>query len=183
MQSYEHLRAQYKPDRIRFLLVAESPPPDASTASSRHFYRTDKQRQDDRLFTNTIKALYPEAAAMTEGQIQPNKEQWLQQFKSDGWYLIEALEESQKHEVTKQDRQARIAAALPRLIQRIKKIASPNTNIVLIKSNVFEVAAAPLRKAGFNVINTELLDYPGRFNQRAFREKLAKLVTSHSKTD
>ena len=33
-----------------------------------------------------------------------------------------------------------------------------------------------LRQAGFTVLNTELVDYPGRFNQRAYREKLAQLV-------
>ncbi len=178
MTSYESIRARYKPTHIKVLLIAESPPPAAYINSSRHFYRTDKLRRDDRLFTNTIKALYSEAANLTEAQIQPNKEQWLQRFRADGWYMIEALEESQIHEVTKQQRQERIAVALPRLIERIKKLASRDTKIILIKSNVFEVAATPLRNAGFDVLNTELLDYPGRFNQAAFRQKLARLIAN-----
>jgi hypothetical protein len=56
-------------------------------------------------------------------------------------------------------------------------LADPDTKIILIKSNVFEAAAEPLRQAGFTVLNKELLDYPGHFNQRAYREKLAKLAT------
>jgi hypothetical protein len=61
------------------------------------------------------------------------------------------------------------------LIQRVKGLADKGTKIILIKSNVFEAAAEPLRQAGFNIINTELVDYPGRFNQAAYRDKLARL--------
>ncbi len=177
--TYDELRQGYKPKDIHVLLIAESPPPaSADTSSSRHFYRSDRERRDDRLFTNTIKALYPEAANLTEGKIQPDKEKWLRRFQSDGFYMIEALEDSQEHEVTKKDRQARIHDALPRLIARVHEIANKDTKIILIKSNPFIVAAEPLRQAGYTVLNTELVDYPGRFNQRAYREKLAKLVAN-----
>lgn len=176
MESYDEIRKRYIPKPVKVLLIAESPPPSADRASSRHFYRSEKIRTDDRLFVNTIKALYTEATNMTEAMLEPNKQQWLQRFQADGWYMIEALEESQRHAVTKKQRQALIAQCLPRLIERVKALADKHTKIILIKSNVFEVAAEPLRKAGFTVLNTELLDYPGRYNQRAYREKLSKLV-------
>lgn len=180
MHSYEEIRQNYKPKHITVLLVAESPPPASDIQSSRHFYRSDKVRHDDRLFTNTIKALYAEAADMTEAELQPNKEAWLRRLQKDGVYMIEALDTSQQHEVTKQSRQSKIREALPRLIQRVHSLATPQTGIVLIKSNVFDVAAAPLKEAGFNVLNTELVDYPGQYNQRAYREKLAKLIAKHT---
>ncbi|HEX8763196.1 MAG TPA: hypothetical protein VF733_05600 [Candidatus Saccharimonadales bacterium] len=174
---YETVRKKYQPKHIKVLLIAESPPPvSADTPSSRHFYRSDRPRRDDRLFTNTIKALYPEAADLTEAQIQPDKEKWLRRFEQDGYYMIEALENSQEHEVSKKQRQERIQAGLPRLIERVRELATEDTKIVLIKSNPFVIAAEPLRQNGFTVLNTELVDYPGRFNQRAYREKLAKLV-------
>jgi hypothetical protein len=173
--SYDEIRQQYRPVNVKILLIAESPPPAASAASSRHFYRSDKVRRGDRLFVNTIKAIYAEAANKTEAEIEQAKEQWLRKFQTDGWYMIEALEVSQQHEVTKQQRQARIAEALPHLLERVRGLATQNTRIILIKSNVFDVAAEPLRQAGFNVLNTELVDYPGQYNQRAYREKLAKL--------
>lgn len=176
MSEYDELRKKYQPSSIKLLFIAESPPPKAEVSSSRHFYRSDRSRKEDRLFTNTIKALYPEASELTETEIQPDKEQWLQRFKSDGYYMIEALEESQVHEVTKQQRQDRIAAALPRLVERVKELAEPGTRVILIKSNVFDVATEPLREAGFNVLNKKLLDYPGRFNQKAYREKLGEMI-------
>ena len=179
MSFYDDIRQRYKPEHISLLLIAESPPPASDIQSSRHFYRSDKIRKDDRLFTNTIKALYPEASDQTEIELQPNKETWLRRLQKDGVYMIEALDISQEHEVTKKDRQSRIKAALPKLIERVRQLAEPETGIVLIKSNVYEVAAQPLREAGFNVLNTELVDYPGQYNQRAYREKLATLVASH----
>jgi len=176
MDLYENDRLKYKPKTIRVLMIAESPPPAASVASSRHFYRVDKPRRDDRLFTNTIKALYPEAVNKTEAELQDRKSLWLKRFQTGGWYMIEALQESQVHEVTKNQRQTRITDSLPALIERVKKLATKDTGIILIKSNVFEVAAEPLRQAGFKVLNTQLLDYPGQFNQKMYREKLAKLA-------
>ena len=175
MKTYEQLRQQYKPQHIKVLFIAESPPPAAAVQSSRHFYRTDRVRVDDRLFTNTIRALYPETTDLKEPDLEKNKEAWLTRFKRDGFYMIEALEESQVHEVTKKDRQTLIAAGLPQLVKRVKELAQTTTKIILIKSNVFEIAAQPLKEAGFTVLNTELLDYPGRYNQQAYRDKLLKL--------
>ena len=152
--------------------------PAASIQSSRHFYRSDRVRTDDRLFVNTIKALYPETAQLKEVDLEKNKERWLKKFQADGWYMIEALEKSQVHEVTKKQRQALILETLPRLLKRVSTLADKSTKIILIKSNVFEVASEPLRQAGFTVLNKTLLDYPGRYNQTAYRQKLAAMVES-----
>ncbi len=179
MSSYDEIRRQYRPEHIKVLMVAESPPPGPEGGGSRHFYRATPPRIDDRLFTNTIKALYPEAADQAEAEIQEVKEVWLRRFQHDGWYMIEALEVSQRHEVTKDQRQDKIREALPRLIERVGELALPDTGIILIKSNVFDVAAEPLRQAGYRVLNTALLDYPGRFNQRKYREKLASYAAPY----
>ena len=175
-ESYEIIRQKYRPAHIKFLLIAESPPPAPDVQSSRQFYYTGRIRKDDRLFTNTIRALYPEAFEVPEPELEAQKEQWLMRFMNDGWYMIEALTQSQPHEATKQQRQERIRQALPALIDRVRNLVSAETKIILIKSNVYDVAALPLRDAGFAVLNTELVDYPGRFNQKSYREKLAKLV-------
>ena len=176
MASYDTIREKYRPAHITLLFIAESPPPAPHVQSSRQFYYTDRLRKDDRLFTNTIKALYPEAAPITEPNLEKDKEQWLKRLQQDGVYMIEALEDSQEHEVTKQQRQDRIRQSLPWLLERVTSLADQNTKIILIKSNVFDVAATPLREAGFTILNTELVDYPGRFNQRAYREKVAGLT-------
>jgi hypothetical protein len=177
MESYNNIREHYRPKKITFLLIAESPPPSTATDSSRHFYRTDKLRLGDRLFTNTVKALYTEAAELPEKVLQEQKETWLRKFQEDGWYMIEALQESLPHEITKEQRQELIRSHLPGLLERVRQLVNPDTKIILIKSNVFEVAADPLRQAGFTVLNKELVDYPGQFNQAAYRKKLASLAS------
>lgn len=176
MNEYDQLRESFKPKIIKVLLIAESPPPAATVQSSRHFYRFETIRKDDRLFVNTIKALYPETENLTEAQLENEKKKWLDKFSKDGFYFIEALQESQKHEVTKKGRQTKIGDHLPDLIERVKSVASPKTKIILIKSNVFVVAAQPLRDAGFNVLNKSLVDYPGHFNQTAYKNKLRTLL-------
>ncbi len=174
--SYETIRSQYRPAKIKVLLIAESPPPAPDVQSSRQFYYTDRIRRDDRLFTNTIRALYPDAIDLTEKELEQDKQQWLQRFQHDGWYMIEALDISMEHEITKQRRQEHITGVLPTLIKKVQHLADPDTGIILIKSNVFDVAADPLRQAGLRVLNTELVDYPGRFNQQRYRDKLAALA-------
>jgi hypothetical protein len=175
MSMYDEVRDRYRPKHIKMLLIAESPPPAPDIQSSRQFYYTDRIRRDDRLFTNTIRALYPDTETVPEKELEQSKDEWLRRFQADGWYMIEALEDSQEHEVTKKQRQQRIHDVIPRLIERVRELAEPATKIILIKSNVFDVAAGPLRQAGFDVLNTELVDYPGRFNQRDYREKIRKL--------
>lgn len=177
--SYESARIKYKPAHISFLLIAESPPPPPEVQSSRQFYYADRLRKDDRLFTNTMRALYSDAVDLAESELEESKTSWLTRFQKDGFYMIEALEESQIHEVTKEERKRRIHEHLPDLIKRVKALADKDTKLILIKSNVFEEAAEPLRKAGFTVLNNELLDYPGRFNQKAYREKLANYVKQY----
>lgn len=172
---YEQIRSSYKPDQVEWLLIAESPPPSASAEGSRHFYRADKPRHEDRLFSNTVRALYPETESLPESQLQAEKADWLKRLQADGVYMTEALEVSQRHEVKKPDRQTKIREALPRLIERVGQLATPNTKIILIKSNVFDVAAEPLKAAGFKVLNEKLVDYPGHYNQTAYRTKLAGL--------
>jgi hypothetical protein len=182
MSTYEAVRQKYRPAHIKLLLIAESPPPPPHIQSSRQFYYTDRIRRDDRLFTNTIRSLYPQAQQLSENELQDQKQKWLQKLKDDGIYMIEALEESQVHEITKKQRQEKISASAPRLIERLKHLADKDTKIILIKSNVFDAAAEPLRQAGFNVLNKELVDYPGRFNQKAYREKLAMLTIGLGET-
>ena len=174
--SYEQERQKYRPRQVTLLFIAESPPPAANVQSSRQFYYTDRIRKDDRLFVNMMRALYPEAEEISEQELEAHKQQWLNRFMADGYYMIEALTQSQPHEITKKQRQERIAHALPELMTPLKGICPPGTDIILIKSNVFDIAAEPLREAGYNVLNTELVDYPGRFNQRAFRHKVQGLI-------
>ena len=179
MQSdYEALRQQYKPDAIKWLFMAESPPPEAGKTSTRHFYRTGVGI-GDRLFANTIKALYPETNNLTEQALADSKENWLRRFQSHGCYMIEALDESLPHSTTTSLRKQKIKDSLPKIIEKVRALASPDTKIILIKSNPFNIAAEPLKAAGFNVLNQALLDYPGYWREEPYRTKLKSMMKAN----
>jgi hypothetical protein len=180
MTNYDDTRQQYRPTKIDWLLIAESPPPaDANKPSSRNFYRIEFAPFADRIFTGAMRALYPDAAKLTDAELGAQKEQWLRRFQGDNWYMIEALEDSQEHKVTKKERQEKLTAAVPRLVERVRVLDAPDAKLILVKSNVFEVCAEPLRAAGFNVLNTANVDYPGHFNAKAFQDKLGALVRAN----
>ena len=177
MSEYDKIRETYRPEVIKYLLIMESPPPSkADISSSRHFYRAEYQKGDDRVFFNTIKSVFAEAEGLETKQVEADKGMWLKKLQSEGYYLIEALQTSQQHQVTKDERRSKLADNAPELIKRVGELAMSDTKLILIKSNVFDMLAEPLRAAGFNVLNTELLDYPGRFNQADYRRKLLAMV-------
>ncbi len=90
--------------------------------------------------------------------------------------MIGALESSLQHEVTKQERRESLTKEADELIRRVRELVGGETKLILIKSNVYDMLAEPLREAGFTVLNEELLDYPGRFNQADYRRKLSGMV-------
>ncbi len=175
---YENLRRSYKPVQIEWLFIAESPPPEADTISTRHFYRSGVG-EGDRLFSNTIKALYPQASTLTAAELANSKPQWLKRLQADRCYMIEALDESQPHKATSSERQQKLKDHLPQLIHKVQELADQNTKIILIKSNPFKIATEPLRQAGFNVLNQALLDYPGYWREEPYRTKLKAIVSAH----
>jgi hypothetical protein len=138
MTNYDDTRQQYRPTKIDWLLIAESPPPaDANKPSSRNFYRIEFAPFADRIFTGAMRALYPDAEKLTDVEL------------------------------------------VPRLVERVRVLDAPDAKLILVKSNVFEVCAEPLRAAGFNVLNTANVDYPGHFNAKAFQDKLGALVRAN----
>lgn len=58
---------------------------------------------------------------------------------------------------------------LPQLITRLTNLIT-NEPIVLISAPVFKVCYSPLKKEGFNILNNELVDFPGSGGQKSFGE-------------
>ncbi len=175
MQDYENLRQNFRPAQVKWLLVAESGPPKPTQTSTRHFYRMEA-REGDRLFTNTIKAIYPETMELKEPELEKDKLKWLQRLQTDGFYMIEAVPYSIPHGVKTPIRRQKIRESLPDLIQRLRELVEGDTRIILIKSNTFIEAAGLLKEAGFKVINDEFLDFPGYWREQQYREKLAEML-------
>ena len=179
---YEATRKSYKPANVKLLFIAESPPPaDAAKPTTRAFYRIEAAGDGDRLFNNTMQVLYPEFVDIKIENLSSEKNNYLKRFQADGYYLIEALTDSMPKDATPSQRQKFLKDQLPSLLERVKPLVGPGTAIILIKSNPFKICSQPLRSVGYNVLNTETLNYPGYWQEQAYRTKLKDLLAGIKK--
>jgi hypothetical protein len=163
-------RAKYKPAVVRIVLVAESPP---KADSGRFFYFEDVPTGDS-LFWETMKTLYPADLPPT-GPPRWRKREFLTRFTADGFYLLDAVEVP-LGKATPVVKRQRIRESMPRLIRDLRRICRPDTKIALISASVFDVCLGSLRVAGLNIVNEEMIDFPGSGCQRKFREKFGKIL-------
>jgi hypothetical protein len=170
VKRFAKARAKYKPLKVRYLLVAEAPP----KAESGRFFYFENVSDKDTLFWETMKALYPRDMP-SSGYPRHRKREFLIRFRDDGLFLLDAVEEPLGR-VTSALKRRRIRESLSRLHDDLRRLSDKETKIVLISAPVYEVCAAPLKAAGFNVINEEMIDFPGSGCQQKFREKFRRLV-------
>lgn len=166
--SFELARTRYKPDRIKYLLIAEAPPP---IESERYFY-FEWVPTNDSLFLETMKVLYPDDCANIPS-VRRNKQAFLNRFMNDGHHLIDSVDSPI---VNTRYRVAQITAGLPSLKSKINLLVNENTKIVLISRSVYNACFRELKDSNYNVINTEMIDFPGTGGQKRFREKMSRLL-------
>jgi len=152
--------------------VAESPPREGS---GRFFY-FEEVPVGDSLFLELMKALYEDARGNAK-TLRQRKVEYLKRFRDDGFYLIDASQVPVAGESRSVKTQA-IQAGLGQLEHDLIEIQHPNMKVVLVSSLVYEICCEPLRRAGFNVINTEMVDFPGFGRQKEFQAKFARIIDS-----
>jgi len=77
MIDFENTRLKYKPEIIKFLLIAEAPP---KIGSNRFFYFEDVNEKDS-LFIETMKVIYPDEDYSNTKNIRSRKKEFLEKFK------------------------------------------------------------------------------------------------------
>jgi len=172
----ELARAKFKPENIKYLLVAEAPP---AADSNRFFYYIDVNRGDS-LFLETMKFLYP--AGYNTQTVRSNKATYLERFKADGFYFIDATDTPMPN-YSRAQKIKQLRASLPLLIEKIRLLSANNTKIILISAPVYQECFKPLMLKGYNVINTEMIDFPGSGGQKKFRAKMTKLLGSSDESN
>lgn len=148
---YEDLRERYRPERLRVLLVAESPP-DPGGGERRFFYSPELRA--DNLYRGVAQALYGEH---DEIDIL-DKPAVLDRIKADGFWLIDAVDEP-INKLGSTARARAIAAGVPRLAERCVELA-PELGVIICHGKVYAEAAQPLREAGVVLLHDEPLPFP-----------------------
>lgn len=148
---YEELRERYRPKRLLYLLVAESPP-DPGSGERRFFY--SPRLTIDNLYRGVAEAVYgptPEVDLLDKPAV-------LERFKTDGFWLIDAVTEPiNKERATTRARA--IASAAPDLVERIRDLA-PERGIIVCHAKVFAVVAPHLRRAALPLLHDAAIPFP-----------------------
>lgn len=122
-----------------------------------------------------MKVLYPQDCSPDAPPPRHRKREFLERFKRDGFFLLDAVEEP-LGDVSSGEKRRRIRHALPRLIENLRAVCGAETKVILISATVFHECATVLTTKGFPVINDEMIDFPGSGGQRKFREKFIRAL-------
>ena len=173
---YETARRKYRPKQIRRLLIAEAPP----NAIERFFYFENVSNRDW-LFLGLMQALYPDVKKryLQENRTPKLKIQMLNQFKDDGYFLVDLSPEP--IDQIPNGRRG-LAHCVPGLIERINQLDCPQASIILIKANVYDIAFQPLRCAGYRVIDRRI-PFPSSGQQLNFQIAFGEALSLADETE
>jgi len=161
---------KYRPGRIRFLFIAESPPHVKPDVEPRYFY-FEEYKGKDFLFRAIAEVLFPDEFA--EFKESGDKRTLLGRLRENGSFLIDACDYPiNQHK----DRDRFVKKDFPKLTKKMRGLVDGETKVILIKKNIYDLLFDRLRSQGFNVVNAEHLDFPSCGNQLKFKGKLRRLL-------
>ena len=176
MSSYhiEAARERFRPTQVRLLFLAEAPP-----ADPRRFFYYERVTTGDALFLELMRQLYREAHDLPTPVLRERKFVYLERFRAYGHFLADARPDPMPPKASPAHKMRLLGESLPNLVSRLQASVLPATRLILISSTVFAVCYHPLRQAGFNVLNTGMIDFPESGRQAHFRRKLGDLLLRH----
>lgn len=148
---YDELREQYRPERVRVLLIGESPP-DPGTGERRFFYAPTLRH--DNLYRGVAEAFY----GAERGFDVRDKPEVLRRLQFDGVWLIDAVAYPVNMLGSAARRRA-IAVAAPSLAKRAVELA-PETGVLVCHGGVFAAAHPAIRSAGVRLLHDTPLPFP-----------------------
>jgi len=173
MNKFNQARLKYKPKKIEYLLVAETPP---QINSNRFFYFENVYKQDS-LFLETMKFLYPYDTQYIDTKIiRSMKKSFLEKFKQDGFYLIDSLDKPFERKYSTMQKVKLLINGQDQLLSKIKGLLSMDTKVILIAAPVYKANFNFLTENGIPVINKELIDFPGSGGQKKYRQKMKSII-------
>ena len=162
-------RRKYRPRKVHFLLIAESPP------SSGGFFYFETTIGKDHLFRETMKALkfWPEGEPMRRGV---DKRLMLRRFQTLGCYLLDTCT-SPVDKLQPTERRKRVLSQTPRLVNDV--IEANPYHILIVKSSIFNPVRVALRESGLmgRVLNSGPVPFPSHGNQRTYRTALRRAAS------
>lgn len=169
-------REQYKPSKLKVLLIAEAPPSD----DARYFYFDDVPHHDG-LFVELMKVMYADDFMSYVGNRRPaGKRDWLRRFQEDGYWLLDAAEEPLDGAPKGGPSRVRFLVAKSDLLERLEELSgqgyvSAKTRFILIKATVYDAFFGLLAAHGYSVIDRRI-PFPGSGQQGRFRKPFGEAL-------
>jgi len=162
MDEFISLRKKYKPKKVKYCFIFESPP-----AHGGYFY-DPKGRVTELLFRSLMKTLFQKAFI--------GKEEGLKYFKKEGFYLVNPI-------YTPVNKILDVTAD-EMILRNYKKFTADliseglqNTPLILVKSNVWRLLKDRLTKDGFKVLNVGIMiPFPLHYHFESFKEKVIAIL-------
>jgi hypothetical protein len=161
---YLNLRQAFTPQKLRLIILAESPP-----ASGKYFYDISG-RTTEPLFV----ALMRDVLDFRPG----SKEEGLLQFQKRGLILVDATYLPVNQDYTDKQRNELILNDYPALTADLLNLApSREVPLFLVKANICRLLEPKLVEDGFSVLNRgSMVPFPSTGHQPRFRERVRELL-------
>ncbi|WP_415853480.1 hypothetical protein [Sinomonas sp. G460-2] len=151
---YAQLRIQWKPERVRLLMIAESAPANGGDESSRRFFYAPRLGRADNLFRGVVHAMYGTSKLDLQ---RTGKHPWLERLCDDGFLLID-LAPYPVNNLSRAERRQIHLEAVPGCVARAA--ALDPTGIVVVKKDLYGVLARPLLEAGLPLLQDGPIAFP-----------------------
>lgn len=150
---YTELREEWKPERVKLLMVAESAPDDHGDPTRRRCFYSARIGADN-LFRSVVEAMYEVTAADLAAR---GKRPWLERLRDDGFFLIDLAAEPVNAMGSTARRQV-LRAAVPGCVERA--VALDPESAIIVKADVYGMLAEPMRAAGIRVPQEGPIPFP-----------------------
>jgi plasmid stability protein len=185
IESFKAACEQYQPTQIKLLFIAKAPP---RLDSGRFFYFTDVLEKDT-LFLEMMKVLYPSEVGFSEEEkdlfsakeLRAGKSKFLSQFQSDGFFLIDSIENPMPEKANPTLKKRIIRDSLSVLQDRLKGLRlTEGQRLILLGDPVYSVCSAPFRERGYRVLNDGPIRTPAFGGAKLFRQQLRRTLELHN---
>lgn len=151
---YDQLRSQWKPDRVKLLMIAESAPADGGDVSGRRFFYAAGRLGPDNLFRGVVEAMYGTSKVDLQ---RTGKRPWLERLRDDGFFLID-LAPYPVNALSTTERRRVLKEAVPECVARAS--ALDPVGIAVVKADLYEMLARPLGAAGLPILQDRPIAFP-----------------------
>ncbi len=151
---YERLRKQYKPEKVRLLLVGESAPSDHDGTRRRNFFYADHLGYDN-LYRGVVEALYGLRGLTAKSH---DKRPWLRRLQVDGVFLIDLVPYPVNNMKNSAARKVVLDENVAGCIRRASGLDPEG--IILCSGGVFGALAGPLTDHRLPILHSEPLPFP-----------------------